>query len=75
MGNTSSKKQKQTEMGGDLYNEDSDVRRKLLTGFHMPKEPEGIEAISICLRKNGTEKIRKSSKRASSYRRTTKTRN
>lgn len=44
MGCTSSKKQRQTEIGGDLFNEDSDVRRKLLTGFHMSKGPEGIEA-------------------------------
>ena len=43
MGCTSSKKQKQTQIGGDLYNEDSDVRRKLLTGIQMSKGPEGIE--------------------------------
>ena len=26
-----------------LFNEDSDVRRKLLTGIQMSKSPEGIE--------------------------------
>lgn len=44
MGCASSKKQKQIEIGGDLYNKDSDDRRKLLTGFQMSKDADGIEA-------------------------------
>ena len=44
MGCASSKKQKQLEIGGDLYNKDADVRKKLLTGFQMSKDAEGIEA-------------------------------
>ena len=35
---------KQLEIGGNLYNKDADVRKKLLTGFQMSKEPDGIEA-------------------------------
>ena len=44
MGCASSKKQKQIEIGEDLYNKDSDDRRKLLTGFQMSKDADGIEA-------------------------------
>ena len=39
MGCASSKKQKQLEIGGNLY-----VRKKLLTGFQMSKDVDGIEA-------------------------------
>ena len=42
MGCASSKKQ--IESDGDLYNKDSDDRRKLLTGFQMSKDVDGIEA-------------------------------
>ena len=42
MGCTSSKKQKQIQIGEDLFNKDGDVRKKLLTGFQMSKD--GIEA-------------------------------
>ena len=44
MGCALSKKQKQIESNGDLYNKDSDDRRKLLTGFQMSKDVDGIEA-------------------------------
>ena len=44
MGCASSKKQKQIESDGDLYNKHSDDRRKLLTGFQMSKDVDGIEA-------------------------------
>ena len=44
MGCASSKKQKQLEIGGNLYNKDADVRKKLLTGFQMSKDAEGVEA-------------------------------
>ena len=44
MGCASSKKQKQLEIGGNLYNKDADVRKKLLTGFQMSKDTDGIEA-------------------------------
>ena len=44
MGCTSSKKQKQTQIGEDLFNKDADVRKKLLTGFQMSKDVDGIEA-------------------------------
>ena len=44
MGCASSKKQKQLEIGGNLYNKDGDVRKKLLTGFQMSKDTDGIEA-------------------------------
>ena len=44
MGCTSSKKQKQTRIGEDLFNKDGDVRKKLLTGFQMSKDVDGIEA-------------------------------
>ena len=44
MGCASSKKQKQFEIGGNLYNKDGDVRKKLLTGFQMSKGADGIEA-------------------------------
>ena len=44
MGCASSKKQKQLEIGGNLYNKDGDVRKKLLTGFQMSKDADGIEA-------------------------------
>lgn len=40
MGSTSSKKQKD----GNLYNKDVDAKRKLLTGFHMSKDNDGIQA-------------------------------
>ena len=43
MGCASSKPQKQLEIGGDLYNKDGDTRRKLMTGLHTSKEPDGIE--------------------------------
>ena len=39
MGCASSEKQKQLEIGGNLYNKDGDVRKKLLTGFQMSKIP------------------------------------
>ena len=72
MGCTSSK-QKQKQFDGDLYNEDSDVRRKLLTGIHMSKGPEGIERnFQFAFEKTKRKKY-ESGKRASSYRRTTKT--
>ena len=38
------KKQKQMEIGGDLYNKDSDDQRKLPTGFQMSKDDDGLEA-------------------------------
>ena len=44
MGCTSSKKQKQVRVGEDLFNKDGDVRKKLLTGFQMSKDVDGIEA-------------------------------
>ena len=44
MGCALSKKKKQIESNGDLYNKDSDDRRKLLTGFQMSKDVDGIEA-------------------------------
>ena len=44
MGGASSKKQKQIEFDGELYNKDSYDRRKLLTGFQMSKDADGIEA-------------------------------
>ena len=44
MGCASSKKQKQLEIGGNLYNKDGDVRNKLLIGFQMSKDVDGIEA-------------------------------
>ena len=44
MGCASSKKQKQLEIGGNLYNKDADIRKKLLTGFQMSKDAEGLEA-------------------------------
>lgn len=40
MGCTSSKKHKD----GDYYNKDVDAKRKLLTGFQMSKDTDGIEA-------------------------------
>ena len=43
MGCASSKKQKQLEIGGNLYNKDGHVRKKLLTGFQMSKDADGIE--------------------------------
>ena len=44
MGCASSKKQKQLEIGRNLYNKDGDVRKKLLTSFQMSKDADGIEA-------------------------------
>ena len=44
MGCASSKKQKQIEFDGELYNKDSDDRRKLVTGFQMSKDADGTEA-------------------------------
>ena len=44
MGCTSSKEQKQVRVGEDLFNKDGDVRKKLLTGFQMSKDVDGIEA-------------------------------
>ena len=44
MGCTSSKGQKQVRVGEDLFNKDGDVRKKLLTGFQMSKDADGIEA-------------------------------
>ena len=44
MGCASSKKQKQLEIGGNLYNKDGDVRKKLLTGFQMSNDADGIKA-------------------------------
>ena len=29
---------------GDIFNKDGDVRKKLLTGFQMSKDTDGIEA-------------------------------
>lgn len=44
MGCTSSKKQKEIRTGEDLFNKDGDVQKKLLTGFQMSKDVDGIEA-------------------------------
>ena len=44
MGCASSKKQKQIEFDGHFYNKDSGDRRKLLTGFQMSKDVDGLEA-------------------------------
>ena len=44
MGCASSKGQKQLEIGGDLYNKDVDVKKKLLTGVEMWKDVDGMEA-------------------------------
>ena len=44
MGCTSSKERKQVRFGEDLFNKDGDVRKKLLTGFQMSKDVDGIEA-------------------------------
>ena len=45
MGCKSSKTQKQIiRDNGDLFNKDGDVRKKLLTGFQMSKDADGIEA-------------------------------
>lgn len=44
MGSTSSKKQKEIQIGDDLFNKDGDIRKKLLTGFQMSKDVDGIEA-------------------------------
>ena len=44
MGCTSNKEQKQARVGEDLFNKDGDVRKKLLTGFQMSKDVDGIEA-------------------------------
>ena len=44
MGCATSKKRKQLEIGGNLYNKDGDVRKKLLTGFQMSKDVDGTEA-------------------------------
>ena len=41
---TSSKEQKQVRVGEDLFNKDADVRKKLLTGFQMSEDVDGIEA-------------------------------
>ena len=45
MGCKSSKTQKQIiRDNGDIFNKDGDVRKKLLTGFQMSKDTDGIEA-------------------------------
>ena len=44
MGCASSKKQKQLENGGCLYNKDVDVKKKLLTGVQMSKDVDSMEA-------------------------------
>ena len=44
MGCTSSREQKQVRVGEDLFNKDGDVRKKLLTGFQISKDVDGIEA-------------------------------
>ena len=44
MGCASSKKQKQLENGGCIYNKDVDVKKKLLTGVQMSKDADGMEA-------------------------------
>ena len=44
MGCASSKKQKQMENGGCIYNKDVDVKKKLLTGVQMSKDADGMEA-------------------------------
>ena len=60
MGCASSKTQKQLETGGDLYNKEGDTQRKLMTGLHIAKGPDSVEAnFQICLWKRTRKKYEK----------------
>ena len=58
MGCGSSKKQKQIQIGNDLYNKDSDARNRILTGFQMSEDADGLEAnFQIAFWKKNAKKI------------------